>query len=118
MIIFDICIYIHICTNKPSNQPTSQPANQPTKQQTNQPTNQPTHPPTARGEPTPYAWPNVNSHFGIIDIAGFPKDTFWYYQTQWVAAKTQVGARLPTFHPETACSGSVSHSIACVPPGA
>ena len=27
-----------------------------------------------RGEPTPYAWPNVNSHFGIMDLTGFWKD--------------------------------------------
>ena len=27
-----------------------------------------------KGEPTPYAWPDINSHFGIIDIAGFWKD--------------------------------------------
>ena len=32
-----------------------------------------------RGEPTPYAWPNVNSHFGIMDLCGFWKDrTHWY----------------------------------------
>jgi beta-galactosidase len=32
-----------------------------------------------RGEPTPYAWPNVNSHFGIMDMCGFWKDrTHWY----------------------------------------
>ena len=31
-----------------------------------------------RGEPTPYAWPDVNSHFGIIDLAGFPKDRFYW----------------------------------------
>jgi beta-galactosidase len=32
-----------------------------------------------RGEPTPYAWPNVNSHFGIMDLTGFWKDrTHWY----------------------------------------
>jgi len=36
-----------------------------------------------KGEPTPYKWPNVNSHFGVIDIAGFPKDNFWYYQVNW-----------------------------------
>ncbi|CAJ1450597.1 unnamed protein product [Effrenium voratum] len=24
-----------------------------------------------RGEPTPYAWPDVSSHFGILDMAGF-----------------------------------------------
>lgn len=34
-----------------------------------------------KGEPTPYAWPNVNSHFGVIDIAGFPKDNFYYHQS-------------------------------------
>ena len=32
-----------------------------------------------RGEPTPYAWPNKNSHFGIMDLMGFWKDrTHWY----------------------------------------
>ncbi|HSY17089.1 MAG TPA: beta-galactosidase GalA [Candidatus Acidoferrales bacterium] len=36
-----------------------------------------------RGEPTPYAWPCVNSHFGIIDVCGFPKDIFYYYQAWW-----------------------------------
>jgi len=36
-----------------------------------------------KGEPTPYDWPNINSHFGIIDIAGFPKDAFYYYQAIW-----------------------------------
>jgi len=33
-----------------------------------------------RGEPTPYNWPDVNSHFGIVDLAGFPKDRFYYYK--------------------------------------
>jgi len=36
-----------------------------------------------RGEPTPYDWPCVNSHFGIMDTAGFPKDNFWLYQSWW-----------------------------------
>ena len=27
-----------------------------------------------KGEPTPDSWPDVNSHFGIMDLAGFPKD--------------------------------------------
>eukprot|EP00041_Stephanoeca_diplocostata_P035007 m.1217283 g.1217283 ORF g.1217283 m.1217283 type:complete len:792 (-) comp24617_c1_seq18:2782-5157(-) len=26
-----------------------------------------------KGEPTPYAWPDINSHFGIIDEAAFPR---------------------------------------------
>jgi len=36
-----------------------------------------------RGEPTPYAWPCINSHFGILDTCGFPKDVFYYYQSWW-----------------------------------
>jgi beta-galactosidase len=26
-----------------------------------------------------YAWPDINSHFGIIDIAGFPKDRYYWH---------------------------------------
>lgn len=36
-----------------------------------------------RGEPTPYQWPNINSHFGIMDVCGFPKNIFYYYQSWW-----------------------------------
>jgi beta-galactosidase len=36
-----------------------------------------------RGEPTPYGWPNINSHFGIMDICGFPKSRYYYYQSWW-----------------------------------
>ena len=36
-----------------------------------------------RGEPTPYWWPCINSHFGILDTCGFPKDNFYYYQSWW-----------------------------------
>ncbi|BDI29022.1 beta-galactosidase [Capsulimonas corticalis] len=36
-----------------------------------------------KGEPTPYGWPCVNSHFGSLDMAGFPKDEFYYYQSVW-----------------------------------
>ena len=35
------------------------------------------------GEPTPYHWPSRSSYFGIIDLAGFPKDRFYLYQSQW-----------------------------------
>jgi beta-galactosidase len=35
------------------------------------------------GEPTPYGWPARSSYFGIIDLAGFPKDTFYMYQSEW-----------------------------------
>jgi beta-galactosidase len=36
-----------------------------------------------RGEPTPYVWPNINSHFGIMDMCGFPKNLYYYYQSWW-----------------------------------
>ena len=36
-----------------------------------------------RGEPTPYGWPCINSHFGILDMCGFPKDNFYYYKAWW-----------------------------------
>lgn len=36
-----------------------------------------------RGEPTPYQWPNVNSHFGVMDMCGFPKNLYYYYQSWW-----------------------------------
>jgi beta-galactosidase len=36
-----------------------------------------------RGEPTPYKWPNVSSHFGIMDVCGFPKNIYYYYKSWW-----------------------------------
>jgi len=36
-----------------------------------------------RGEPTPYHWPNINSHFGVMDVCGFPKNIYYYYQSWW-----------------------------------
>ena len=36
-----------------------------------------------KGEPTPYGWPCINSHFGILDMCGFPKDAYYYYQSWW-----------------------------------
>lgn len=36
-----------------------------------------------RGEPTPSAWPAVNSQFGILDSCGFRKDNFYYYRSWW-----------------------------------
>lgn len=35
------------------------------------------------GEPTPYLWPSRSSYFGIIDLAGFPKDVYYMYQSEW-----------------------------------
>lgn len=36
-----------------------------------------------RGEPTPYKWPNISSHFGVMDMCGFPKNIYYYYQSWW-----------------------------------
>ena len=36
-----------------------------------------------RGEPTPYWWPDINSHFGVMDTCGFSKDNYFYYQANW-----------------------------------
>jgi beta-galactosidase len=36
-----------------------------------------------RGEPTPYKWPCISSHFGLMDTCGFPKDIYYYYQAWW-----------------------------------
>ncbi|MBN1464722.1 DUF4982 domain-containing protein, partial [candidate division KSB1 bacterium] len=35
------------------------------------------------GEPTPYDWPARSSYFGILDLAGFPKDAYYFYQAEW-----------------------------------
>ena len=35
------------------------------------------------GEPTPYGFPARSSYFGIIDLAGFPKDVYYMYQSEW-----------------------------------
>lgn len=35
------------------------------------------------GEPLPYPWPARSSYFGIVDLAGFPKDSYYLYQSEW-----------------------------------
>ncbi len=40
------------------------------------------------GEPTPFGWPARSSYFGIVDLAGFPKDVYYMYQSQWRPDKT------------------------------
>jgi beta-galactosidase len=39
------------------------------------------------GEPTPYEWPARSSYFGAVDLAGFPKDPFYLYQSVWTPAE-------------------------------
>jgi beta-galactosidase len=45
------------------------------------------------GEPTPYdeKWPSHSSYFGILDLAGMPKDRFYLYRAKWNTAA-------PTLH--------------------
>ncbi|MCR5276669.1 MAG: DUF4982 domain-containing protein [Bacteroidales bacterium] len=40
------------------------------------------------GEPTPYGWPSRSSYFGIVDLAGFPKDPYWLYRSEWTDETT------------------------------
>ena len=35
------------------------------------------------GEPVPYEWPSRSSYYGIVDLAGFPKDVYYMYQSEW-----------------------------------
>lgn len=35
------------------------------------------------GEPTPFAFPARSSYFGLVDLAGFPKDAYYLYQSEW-----------------------------------
>ncbi len=39
------------------------------------------------GEPTPYSYPARSSYFGIIDLAGLPKDSYYMYQSEWTNKK-------------------------------
>lgn len=35
------------------------------------------------GEPTPFWWPSRSSYFGVVDLAGLPKDIYYMYQSEW-----------------------------------
>jgi beta-galactosidase len=38
------------------------------------------------GEPVPYPkFPARSSYYGIVDLAGFPKDVFYMYQSEWTS---------------------------------
>ena len=43
-----------------------------------------------RGEPTPNAWPSVNSVFGIMDLNGFAKTAYYIHQVQWIKDRALV----------------------------
>ncbi len=40
------------------------------------------------GEPTPYEWPARSSYFGILDLAGFPKDAYYLFKSEWTDTPT------------------------------
>lgn len=40
------------------------------------------------GEPTPYGWPSRSSYFGVVDLAGFPKDAYYLYKSEWTSETT------------------------------
>lgn len=50
------------------------------------------------GEPTPYTWPSRSSYFGVIDLAGFPKDAYYLYQSEWT--KKPVLHIFPPWNPQ------------------
>lgn len=35
------------------------------------------------GEPSPYEKQAVSSYFGVFDLCGFPKDSYYFYKSQW-----------------------------------
>ena len=55
------------------------------------------------GEPTPYSWPSRSSYFGIIDLAGFPKDAYYLYQSEWT--NKPVLHIFPPWNPEKGKTG-------------
>jgi len=36
-----------------------------------------------RGEPNPYGWPDISNNTGLMDICGFPKDKYYYFEACW-----------------------------------
>jgi beta-galactosidase len=50
------------------------------------------------GEPSPLAWPSVASSYGIMDLCGFKKDYYYYYQAHWTV--TPVLHLLPSWNAE------------------
>src|SRR5690606_40375683 len=35
------------------------------------------------GEPVPYPYPARSSYYGVVDLAGLPKDVYYMYQSEW-----------------------------------
>lgn len=41
------------------------------------------------GEPEPFYGGSKSSYFGIVDTAGFPKDNYYLYQSQWLSVEEE-----------------------------
>ena len=37
----------------------------------------------AKGEPNPYGWPDISNNTGLLDVCGFPKDKYYYFESCW-----------------------------------
>lgn len=66
-----------------------------------------------KGEPTPYSWPDINSHFGILDIAGFEKDRFYWYQANWLQPEVPLVYLFPHWNWATSKQTGDEHLLAC-----
>ncbi len=60
------------------------------------------------GEPTPCDWPSISSHFGIIDIAGFAKDSSAYYAAWWKGDSGAIGTIPSSWNAPVAIGSSLS----------
>ena len=36
-----------------------------------------------RGEPNPDGWPDISNNTGLMDVCGFPKDKYYYFESWW-----------------------------------
>lgn len=36
-----------------------------------------------KGEPNPYGWPDISNNTGLMDVCGFPKDKYYYFESCW-----------------------------------
>lgn len=49
-----------------------------------------------QGEPSPLNWPDINSHFGILDMVGLEKDSAGYYRAWWLPTGATYLKLVPT----------------------
>ena len=69
-----------------------------------------------KGEPSPDSWPSINSHFGILDEAGFAKDRFYWFQQLYLKPDPPLVHLLPHWNwaPDVhSGAGHAKHLAAC-----